>query len=726
LKIRSHLLLLAAGALLPLLVFAVVLTAHTWRLEQGSVEVRQLEHVHAMTIALDTELQASIRALRVLELAPSLEDGPIEDSAERMRAVLSVQPLWSALAVGDPQWREAVGVTHEGIMASPPAVDERTRHRALMTRMPAVSPLLSRGGKHQTQIVVPVRRETQVALLMVVAIDPAAWLEFMGRYPVGPGAVMALIDQDGLIIARTLDNERWVGQKLSPGLLRKSREVAEATYRNVTLEGVTMYAAHSRSVPSGWTVAAGIPAATVDAALRGSTLMLLGAATLSVVLAVLLTLFFGGRIARPVIALGEAAHALAHGFDPPAPPQTGPIDEVREVADAFDKASAMLRERQRALNDALQGEQRARREAEQASAAKDEFLAMLGHELRNPLNAVAGAVAVLQQPHPTAEQSQRAREIIGRQVVGLRELVDDLLDMARVTSGKIALERRTTDLAPIARRTVMVMSGAGRLAGHTVDVDCEEAWVCGDETRLEQIVSNLLDNAAKYTPPGGRIAVRVRAENGQAVLEVEDSGVGISPELLPRIFDLFTQGERTLDRSQGGLGLGLALVRRLAELHGGTVSAYSGGPGSGATFQVRLDLQPAPAASAVAESPEAIEKKLRILIVDDNPDGRESLAMMLGMQGHEVHEAVDGPSAVQRALELVPDAAIVDIGLPGFDGYEVARRVRAAAKGAAIRLVALTGYGQEEDRRAALAAGFDSYLVKPADLNALHSILGRV
>ena len=725
-KIRSHLLLLAAGALVPPLVFAVALTAHSWSEARHAVEVRQLERVRSIMIALDTELQATIRVLRVIGLAPSLEGGAIPDAAGRLRTVLSTQPLWTLLAVGDPEWRETVAVRHAGLMPRAPAIDDATRRRVLQTRLPAVSPLVSLDGGHQTQVVVPVLEGANVAMLLMVAVDQSAWVGFMSQYPMAAGAVMTLIDQNGVIIARTLNNDRWVGKPPSPEVLRRSRTMAESTFRNVTLEGDPMYSAHSRSIRWGWTVATGIPAGSVDESLRGSSLLLVSAAGLSIVLALALALFFGRRIVRPVKALGDSAHALAEG-SVPTPPATAPIREVRDVAVAFERASAMLRERQRALNEALEGEQRARQDAEQASRAKDEFLAMLGHELRNPLNAVAGAVGVLQQPQPSPEQALRAREIIARQVVSLRELVDDLLDVARVTSGKIALTLRPVDLADVARRTVMVMSGSGRLGRHSVDVQCESAWVSGDETRLEQIVSNLVDNAAKYTPDAGRIAVRVRAEGTDALLEVEDSGMGIPADLLPRIFDLFTQGERTIDRAQGGLGLGLSLVRRLARLHGGEVTATSAGAGKGARFQVRLPLQGAPVqAAASAPIVDEVERKLRILIVEDNADGRETLAMMLGMQGHEVHEAEDGPSGVQRALDVEPDAAIVDIGLPGFDGYEVARRVRATAQGTAVRLVALTGYGQDEDRKAAFDAGFDDFLVKPADLEALLRILGSV
>ena len=725
-KIRSHLLLLASGALVPLLLFSIGLTAFSWWNERNALELRQLERVRAMTIALDTELQASIRVMRVLGLAPQLRRDDLAGGANELRELLTSQPLWSMLAVGDPKWRQVISVTPAGESPRPPVIDDATRRQVLEKRQPAISALVHTGDRYHTQLMVPVLRDGVVDLIILVAIDQRAWLGFMSQYPIGPDAILLLLDQDGVIIARTLNNDASVGKPPSPTTLERSRASAESAFRTVTREGEPVYAAHSRSIRWGWTLVTSIPTSTVEEALRESSLMTFAAAMLSIALAVLLAFVFGRRIARPIDVLGAAALALERG-DPP-PPVEGDIEEVDRVARAFEQAARRLKERQAAVNEALAGEREARRQAEQASQAKDEFLAMLGHELRNPLNAVTSAVAVLKHVDPASDKALRSREIVERQIVNLRQLVDDLLDVARVTSGKITLDRQRLDLAAVVRRSVAVLSSSGRFAKHRIEVDAADpAWIDGDETRLEQIVTNLLDNAIKYTPEGGRIGVGVRAEGAQAKLQVEDSGVGIPAELLPRVFDLFSQGERTLDRSQGGLGLGLALVRRLVELHGGEVSASSSGSGQGACFMVRLPLveAPAQAMSAVA-SPEEESKRLRILIVEDNPDGRETLVMLLGMQGHEVHEAEDGPAGVERALDIKPDAAVVDIGLPGFDGYEVARRLRSSPLGRAIRLIALTGYGQEEDRQNAFRAGFDSFLVKPADMNALNSILASV
>jgi signal transduction histidine kinase/ActR/RegA family two-component response regulator len=363
-------------------------------------------------------------------------------------------------------------------------------------------------------------------------------------------------------------------------------------------------------------------------------------------------------------------------------------------------------------------------ETQRANRAKDEFLAMLGHELRNPLNAIGSAASLLGLDHGRAEVAERARGVINRQVQHLARLVDDLLDVSRVTSGKVVLVREPTDLAELAASTIANWRAAARFARHRVSLEASPAWVDADPTRLDQVLGNLLANALKYTPGGGAIAVRVRPEGDSALLEVEDTGAGIPPELLGRVFDLFVQGERTLDRSQGGLGIGLTLARALVEMHGGTIEAQSAGAGGGATFTMRLPrisepAGPGPSATTVS----ALAAPRRILIIEDNGDALEMLRAQLERDGHEVHTAADGPAGVEAAAAVRPDVALIDVGLPGFDGYEVARRIRAAAWGTSMRLVALSGYGQADDRRRALEAGCDLHVTKPVMPERLAEIL---
>jgi len=371
--------------------------------------------------------------------------------------------------------------------------------------------------------------------------------------------------------------------------------------------------------------------------------------------------------------------------------------------------------------------ERAREAAERANRAKDEFLAMLGHELRNPLSAVRNAVAAA-----TLDETSRGRalEIARRQTDQLGRIVEDLLDIARITRGRVPLRKKRVALADVLERTVEGARGLMDERGHvlTVALPAEPIHLEADAARLEQAVANLLANAAKYTDPGGTVTVSAEREGEHAVIRVRDNGIGIAPDVLPQVFDLFAQGERTLDRAQGGLGIGLTLVRRIVELHGGSVEAKSAGIRRGAEFVIRMRaLPPGDDAAAVKVMPAPREHHpARVLMVEDNPDAAESLVMILELLGHHVRVVHDGAVALDAARANVPDIMLVDIGLPGMNGYEVARAVRADPHLKQVVLVALTGYGRPDDKAAAMAAGFDYHLVKPVDLDALGELVARL
>ena len=359
-------------------------------------------------------------------------------------------------------------------------------------------------------------------------------------------------------------------------------------------------------------------------------------------------------------------------------------------------------------------------EAQAANRAKDDFLAMFGHELRNPLAAIASAADVLDIAR-TIDDVRKPRDVIQRQVVHLKRLIDDLLDAARVRIGKIVLERRPVNLAEAVEQALSVVRGSASGGRHVVDLLLDPVGIDADPVRLDQIILNLLTNAMKYTPAGRTIRVQTYAEGDRGVLRIEDEGVGIARDVLPRIFGLFFQAERALDRPHGGLGIGLTLVRMLVELHGGTVTAESPGSGLGSVFTVRLPrvALPSKAQAATARLPTI---RRRVLIVEDNDDAREMLKALLEQEGHEVYAAADGTEGVRAASRLRPDLALVDLGLPILDGFEVARFIRRQDH-QPQRLVALTGYGQAEDRERALRAGFDDHLVKPVDPDRLAELL---
>ncbi|HLJ94629.1 MAG TPA: PAS domain S-box protein [Gemmataceae bacterium] len=361
---------------------------------------------------------------------------------------------------------------------------------------------------------------------------------------------------------------------------------------------------------------------------------------------------------------------------------------------------------------------------------KDEFLAMLSHELRNPLAPILNAVQLLRHQGEGANPLQaQARAIIERQVGQLKALVDELLEVSRITTDRIRLHFENVDVRGIVDRAVesarpLIDQRRHQLA---VTLPPEPVWLYADSTRLEQVVVNLLTNAAKYTEEGGRISLALEREGDEAVLRVRDSGVGIAPDLLPRIFDLFMQAERSLDRSQGGLGVGLTVVQKLVEMHRGRVEVYSA-LGQGSEFVVRIpvvqlpDSQPQPEPVEAAGRP---AQSLRVLVVDDNVDQADSAALLLQVSGHEARVAYSGPAALEAAVEYRPDLVLMDIGLPGMDGYEVARRLRQQPSLRGTMLVAVTGYGQDSDRQRSRQAGFDHHLVKPVNMQALEAILAQ-
>jgi PAS domain S-box-containing protein len=372
-----------------------------------------------------------------------------------------------------------------------------------------------------------------------------------------------------------------------------------------------------------------------------------------------------------------------------------------------------------------------REAAEAANRAKDEFLAMLGHELRNPLSPILTALHLMKlRGAPGAE---RERTVIERQVNHLARLVDDLLDVSRIARGKVELKEEIIEMAEVIAKAIEMASPLLEQRTHTLITRVARTGLAvkGDPTRLSQVISNLLTNAAKYTPPSGRIVVSAARDNDEVVIRVRDSGIGLTPEVLPHIFDLFVQEPQAIDRSQGGLGLGLAIVRSLIERHGGSISASSDGPGCGSEFLVRLPIAPPvqstdempPAVSAAVEPLELTAGARRVLVVDDNADAAEMLYELFGSKGYQARIAYDGPSALRLAETFVPDIAFLDIGLPVMDGYELAGRLRELPGLTSIRLVAVTGYGQESDKQKSQEAGFDHHLVKPVDFDEVEAIL---
>jgi PAS domain S-box-containing protein len=373
-----------------------------------------------------------------------------------------------------------------------------------------------------------------------------------------------------------------------------------------------------------------------------------------------------------------------------------------------------------------------RKEAERvlqdANRAKDEFLATLAHELRNPLAPIRSGLDILKKDRSNGPASERARQTMERQLLHMIRLIDDLLDISRINNGKIRLDMGRVHLLRVIETAVELSRPSMQAHGHelVLDLPAEDVELTGDATRLAQAIGNLLNNAAKYTPPGGRVEVRLRQEGLDALVEVRDNGVGIPPAMLDKVFALFTQVERRLEQAQGGLGIGLYLVRSLIELHHGSVTAESAGEGQGSTFTVRLPCLPPAVPEAAAEAAGSAAAPVgprKVLVVDDNVDAAETLVTVLQMLGHEARAVHDGESALQAAPSFAPHLVLLDIGLPGMNGYEVARQLRSDPRLRRTCLVALTGWGSEEDRKRARDAGFDHHITKPVEVAALEPLL---
>ena len=433
----------------------------------------------------------------------------------------------------------------------------------------------------------------------------------------------------------------------------------------------------------------------------------------SLVVATLLSGWLQDAVTAPILEVAHVSREVMDKRDYSLRARKSTEDEIGELVDAFNAMLAEIGRRSEAMRE--------------ADRRKDEFLATLAHELRNPLAPIRNALEIIKIAGDDPAKSRMAREMMQRQVSQMVRLVDDLLDVSRITTGKLAVRKAVFDLHGAITDAVETARPFIESRGQVLQLDVSRTPIAveGDRTRLAQVFSNLLNNAAKYTDPQGRIRLAVRQDGDDAVASVSDNGIGMSQEAMGRIFEMFVQVDRTLERSQAGLGVGLTLARRLVELHNGTLEARSEGPGKGSEFTVRIPvsgLHLDPAASSKAVDDGEVHAR-RILLADDNVDFANSLGQLLSAQGHDVRIAYDGAQALQTARDFNPQIAFVDIGMPKVHGYEVARRLRADAGTAGCVLVAVTGWGQENDRKRAREAGFDRHLVKPVDPTEIESIL---
>jgi signal transduction histidine kinase/ActR/RegA family two-component response regulator len=722
-KLRRRLFLLAAAAIMPLVVMSGIGLFVLAQQQQMQTESAALEIARALLTGVDAELGRSTAVLQTAASSPLLDKRDFHAYHDLLRRIVATQRHWMGVSLALPDGKAVLHTSFAFGADIPGVVERESFEQVVRSNAPVVGHLFKGpAGNNRFAMRVPVIRNDKLLYVLTGVVKPESVLDVIARQRLPNDWVVSVFDAKGIRIARSRAHAEFIGLPASLSMQELMRKDAfEGIGMTWTPDGQEVFTAYSRSPYTGWTVAIGMPPEFLSAGTWGSFTMFSTGVLLSVVFAILAALLIARGINRPIGDLATSAHALGRG-EPFFPPTTD-IQEIREVADALTAASVERAHSEAEREKLLAREQEARAAAEAANRAKDEFLAMLGHELRNPLGAISNAVRLLEHPRVDKDAARRAREIVARQVDHLSRMTDDLLDAARAITGKIALHRKPVDLAAATADVLSMLKP--RTEGRRMVQELVPAWVDADPTRLEQIIANLVENAVKYTPVGGTVRVTVGKEGSQAVLRVADNGVGMSPELATRVFELFVQGNRELDRSHGGLGIGLTLVRRLAELHGGSAEAKSAGPGQGSEFIVCFPSIADREAETRNTSAGRHAAPHDILIVEDNTDARESLRILLEYAGHRVRTASDGAAGLDAALASPPDVALIDVGLPKLDGYEVARRIRTASP-VPIFLVALTGYGLPDDRARALAAGFDAHLVKPVDETTLEELIAGV
>jgi signal transduction histidine kinase/CheY-like chemotaxis protein len=726
-SLRAHLLLLVIATALPAMCVAAVLVSRVVADNRVEAERRLLEAARSGAAVVDAELQGTIRALQGLAESDRLVSGQVEEFRQQAQRVVATQPTWGAVSLSSLDRRQVVNTSRPVREPLPEMTDFESFDRTLQTRAPAIGPLhVGRISQQRGFLVrVPVLRDGRVTYVLSAWVTSDRFSSVLRRQTPFPDEwVRGVVDTNGVVVARSRDPERFVGQKGTPAFLARYDVAPEGVYRDVALDGTPVYGAYSHAPASRWVAGVAVPAPVVEAAFRQSMIAL--AATTLLLLAVGGggTFVLSRWLSREISQAAEDADAISHGRPPS--PVISRITELQRLQNGLVRSAALLDTRQRERDEQVARADAARAEAEAADRAKDEFLALLGHELRNPLAPALTAVHLMKQ----RGDNSREREIIERQIRHMARLVDDLLDVSRLRRGAIELRREPFELAEAVSRAVEMTSPLFSDKHHALLVEVPPGLVVdGDRIRIAQVISNLLSNAGKYTEPHGCVVLTARQEYPDIVLECRDNGSGIAPDLMPRVFDLFVQGERGIDRRQGGLGLGLAVARMLVNRHGGTIEASSPGPRQGSTFIVRLPAAPALESRSDVETPMppvARARPGRVLVVDDNQDALVMLLEALKDAGIDAVGAETAKQAMDVAIRTQPDVAVLDIGLPDDNGFDLARALRALPNGRWIRLIALTGYGREQDKAAARVAGFDAFFAKPIDVSTLLVAMERV
>ncbi len=645
-SLRTYLVGVIVLATFPIAAVMLVQILRDVHQDQAAVETALMRSTASLAQALESEFAGSFDALGALAQGDQAQ--LLRDLQSRPRPHRSWDSVFLMDRAGAIVFDTATAPT------PPPTPVLDLRQRILERAKPAATGLID-GPTAHVVLAVPTVANGAAGSMLGARVGLGVWQRLAQGANPPAGGIASLHGPDLRVVSASRDGMVASAAPLSTAAIEAMRGQPAGVQRLANGDSGSMYTAWRLSPATGWSVSVALPAAPIEAVHRQALVAALSTSGASLLLGLVLAALTARQVARPLHRLEAKAQEFAL-------------------------------------------------EAETASRAKDEFITMLSHELRNPLGAIAAAVDVLDSAEPQGETAAEARAIIARQTRNLSHMMNDLLDVSRVIAGKILLSRQPVDLADIAQRVQQTLTLTGAAAHHQLRCTLHPAWVDGDGVRLEQILGNLLTNALKNTPPGGVIGLSVRREGPTALVEVQDCGEGIPG---------------ALDRRAGGLGIGLTLVRRLVELHGGTVGVQTSAAGS--RYTVRLPA--IDAVPALAHDSLPLQRPRQVLVVDDNPDVLAALRSKLELDGHTVSTAADGLEGLDRLLKLRPEVAIVAIGLPGITGFELARHARAA--GHAGRMIAISGDGHERDRANAMLAGFDAYLVKPVDRMQLRATLSE-
>lgn len=750
--IRHHITTLVLAALIPLMVLAVGLTSS---LLHNTIEARDrayLESARALSGAADVEVERSLGALKALALHDSLQRGDLKAFHDVAVQARSAMGIWNGLLVLGPRGEHLLNSNRPYGERLPPLTQPQHIEESARTAKPYISNALVGAvqREHFVYVTMPVVVKGKVEYVLEATISHRYWTAWLSQRAPAESTV-ALIDRDKVIFARNRDTDKTVGISVQGWYRDVLDRKREGVVQGPGVVDDYVQAAFVKSSLTGWTLNVVTPGDVVSAPIWRAALILAAGSLLAIGVALLLSYWRAKTITNAMERVNEALADLRdpEGAVTASVPRTRVLEvdssllAIRRTAESLHDRAQHISRLQAALESralAAEDEVRQRQKTEAAlveqAQRREHFVALLAHELRNPLAPIRNASAIIKRAEPGSAHAVRARETIDRQVDQMTHLLDDLLDIARISHGKLDLRVGTVDLQAVLNQAVESTESAFAQAGVKLQLELPHLplTIQGDQTRLVQVFSNLLVNAAKFTPQGGLVQLRAALHGEEALIEVSDDGRGIAPENVAKLFEPFSQVTPVMERGTGGLGLGLSLVKGLVMAHRGSVEAQSAGLGLGSTFSVRLPVppessdaraEPGSTSPPAPSAPSVHVPLLRILVADDNSDGLATLSDLLRIQGHEVRTANDGVEALDQVRDWVPQVALLDIGMPKLTGLETARALRSIFGSSPLLLAALTGFGQEGDRQRSMDAGFDHHLVKPVTPEALNQLLLR-